>query len=352
MSGALNLSFATGVVAGSVTTRVLLTIDTELAHRHVGRSWEENLARSFDPAGVGVTWQLERLRDHGLKAVFFVDPMPALHYGLEPIQRMVEPILAAGQDVQLHIHPFWVELDDAAASGVWRELSDHPLARQHALIVQARELLVAAGAPAPIAFRAGSYAANAETLLALAALGIRYDSSHNGSHHPEPSNLPFDPALIDPVRHGGVIEIPVTQMRGANGSLRHLQLCAVSAGEMQAALRHAAAEGQPVATIVSHSFELATRDGLRPNHVYRRRFEALCAFLANHRAHLPTCHFADLDGLAEGRAEPFSGTRLVEVQRIAEQVWSDLRYERPATALTAISGSSVLGVEILAALTG
>ena len=61
-------------------TRVLLTIDTELAWRHFARGadWRDNLALSYNPAGVGVTWQLGRLARHGLKACFFVDPMPAL----------------------------------------------------------------------------------------------------------------------------------------------------------------------------------------------------------------------------------------------------------------------------------
>ncbi|MGH6659079.1 MAG: polysaccharide deacetylase, partial [Sphingomicrobium sp.] len=76
-----------------MATRVLLTVDTELTWRHfaAGADWRENLALSFDPAGVGVPWQLERLARHGLKACFFVDPMPALVYGIEPVRRMVEP---------------------------------------------------------------------------------------------------------------------------------------------------------------------------------------------------------------------------------------------------------------------
>ena len=49
------------------------------------------------------------------------------------------------------------------------------------------------------------------------ALGIRYDSSHNGAEHPEPSALPFDPALADPVEHEGVIEVPVSQIRTPGG---------------------------------------------------------------------------------------------------------------------------------------
>ena len=41
-----------------MATRVLLTVDTELTWRHFsqGAGWRENLALSFDPAGVGVPY--------------------------------------------------------------------------------------------------------------------------------------------------------------------------------------------------------------------------------------------------------------------------------------------------------
>ena len=95
-----------------MATRVLLTIDTELTWRHFaqGADWRDNFTLSCEPCGVGLAYQLEMLRRHALDACFFVDPMPALVYGSEPIKRMVEPILEAGQEVQLHLHSFWHDL--------------------------------------------------------------------------------------------------------------------------------------------------------------------------------------------------------------------------------------------------
>jgi hypothetical protein len=307
-----------------MATQVLITVDTELGwgpHSR-GESWEENFARFFDPAGVGVPWQLRTLGEHGLKACFFVDPMPALVYGLEPIRKMVEPILAAGQEVQLHLHPNW------NGEGIF-ELTGYGPEAQHDLLAAARDLLVAAGAPAPIAFRSGSFAVDSDTLRALSRLGFRYDSSHNGSHHPDPSAIPLPPRLIAPVEMEGLIEVPVTQIEDAPGRLRHLQLCAVSAAEMEAALTHAARQGHPVATIVSHSFELASRDGRRPNATLCRRFDRLCAFLAERRAELPTAHFAQLGGVDLGvPAEPLPARRLRTARRMVEQLWSNAVYER------------------------
>jgi hypothetical protein len=290
-------------------TQVLLTVDTELtwAPYARGASWQENFALSYDPAGVGVPWQLEVLRKHGLKACFFVDPMPALVYGIEPVRRMVEPILAAGQEVQLHLHPVWQSVAEGAVEGRDFELTCFDADDQLDLIETARDLLVQAGAPSPIAFRAGGYAADVGTLAALLELGIRYDSSHNGSHHPDPSALPLEPDLIGPADLGGLIEVPVTQIVDAPGRLRHLQLCALSAEEIEAALRHALRARHPVVTLVSHSFELASRDGRRANRILCRRFERLCTFLAGHRDSLSTAYFGDLCELpacAEGAPLP------------------------------------------------
>jgi hypothetical protein len=306
-----------------VATRVLLTVDTELRWDWRDSSWRENLALSFDPAGVGVAYQLDRLAAHGLKACFFVDPMPALVYGIEPIRRMVEPILAAGQEVQLHVHPSWAD----PASPVF-ELTGLDRQTQVDLIRTARDLLVEAGAPSPIAFRSGSYAADLATLQALASLGIRYDSSHNGSHHPWPSALPLDPRLTAPALEEGVVEIPVTHIEQRRGSLRHLQICAVSFDEMRAALIHAADKDHPIVNIVGHSFELAARGGKKPNALLVRRFEKLCRFLAAERERMPTAFFSDLIDLpVDAEAFPLRSSAFRTAARMAEQAWANAVYE-------------------------
>ncbi|HEY0411885.1 MAG TPA: polysaccharide deacetylase family protein [Allosphingosinicella sp.] len=308
-----------------MTTRVLLTVDTELAWRHAaaGFGWEENYARSVEPAGVGLSYQLDLLERHGLKACFFVDPMPACRYGIEPVRRMVETVLARGQEVQLHLHPFW-----AAASGPVFELTGLPESEQRAHVEQARALLTEAGAPPPTAFRAGSFGADDATLAVLARLGFRHDSSFNASHSPWPCAISLGARQNDPIRHCGVTEIPVSHIEDASGSLRHLQLCAVSWSELRQALAYAAAMRQQVATIVSHSFEIATRDGLRPNSGVQRRFERLCAWLAEQRDALPTCHFADLAALRFDERTPLlRASPWRRLSRMAQQAVGNLFYE-------------------------
>lgn len=336
-----------------MAARVLITIDTELTWRHYasGGTWRDNLAFSYDPAGVGVPYQLRQLARYDLKACFFVDPMPALVYGLDPIRRMVEPILAAGQEVQLHLHSFWRDLAEGRSDDPRFELTQFSAAEQRDLIETARDLLVAAGAPTPIAFRSGSYAANADTLAALDALGIRYDSSHNGAEHPV-SALPLAAELLDPFSLAGVTEIPVSQIRRSDGGLRPLQVCALSFAEMRAALLHADRNRHPVTTIVCHSFELATRDGKRVNRLVRRRFDQLCAFLAANE-HMLTAYFDCLDLAAEpSAARPLPSDRLRTFHRIAEQAWGAARYERPLAGATIVAIPPVAALEEILVFVG
>lgn len=317
-----------------MATPVFLTIDTELMWRHhaAGHALDAIVERSLEPAGVGISWQLARMAEAGLKATFFVDPMPALVHGLDPIRRVVDAILAAGQEVQLHLHPNWTGADAADRGRHGRfELIDFSREAQADLIAGARDLLVAAGAPHPVAFRSGSYSANDDTIAALAELGFAYDSSHNGSEHPWPSAISLDRRQIAPVALNGLIELPVTLIEDRPGHLRHFQICALSSREMADALDHAARSGHGAVVIVGHGFELANREGTRANGVHRARFERLLAMLAERRDALPTVHFADAPPLAlGGDDQPLGPSRLRTGMRQAEQLWSNLVEERAA----------------------
>jgi peptidoglycan/xylan/chitin deacetylase (PgdA/CDA1 family) len=315
-----------------MTTGVLLSIDTELtwrAHR-AGASWRENYARSIEPAGVGIGYQLDVLKRHGLKACFFVDPMPALLFGLAPVRAIIETIRAGGQEIQLHCHPMWADADRRRdPTDVRFELTrciDE--AEQLRMIEVSRELLRQAGATDPIAFRAGSFGADALTLSAVRRAGFRIDSSHNGSLMPWPCDTGLPARAVSPLSCDGLIELPVHQLDDGGRRLRHLQISAVSAAEMRAALLHAEAERNPLVTIVSHSFELASRDGSRANRVVRRRFDRLCAFLAAERARFPTVRLDRLDAVPlDVSATPAPTGAARRWARMATQAVANLVYE-------------------------
>jgi len=273
-------------------TRVFITIDTEyepgFTARHGKDTQTSNFAQSIactTPGGdVGVAWQARQFARRGLKAVFFVDPMPALLWGTEAISQIVTPILEHGHDVQLHIHTEWLALaGDANPLGgrTGANIRDFALEDQHALIDYAIKELEAAGAPRPVAFRAGNYGANDDTLRALANLGLTHDTSHSPGLPGSACEIGLGAQDRQPLTYCGVTEVPIGCIGDIGGKLRHAQITALSLQELTAAIRHARDTGAESFTIVSHSFELLSRDRARINTVVRNRFERLCEFLAS-----------------------------------------------------------------------
>lgn len=269
-------------------TAVYITIDTEysygLASRKRPVSREENFARSIScvtaDGPAGVEFKLDMFNRHGLKGVFFVDPMPALIWGVEAITDIVQPILEHGHDVQLHAHTEWLSLAGSAnplGTRTGRNMCHFAFEDQCTLLDYAKRTLMAAGAPAPIAFRAGNYGANDDTLRALAEVGIPYDTSHCPGIADGECGITLTEEHRRPFEHCGVVEVPVCCIEELGGKLRHAQITALSAWEMIAALRHARDEDIANFTFVSHSFELLCRKRERVNKLVRRRFEKLCS---------------------------------------------------------------------------
>ncbi len=283
--------------------RVYITIDTEYSSGFVegGSAFDraENYARSIaciTPDGPsGISHKLELLEQYGQKAVFFVDPMPALLWGVAAIEDIVAPILNAGQDVQLHLHTEWLELAGSAnpmRGKTGHNIADFTFDEQCQLIAYARDTLMAAGAPAPVAFRAGNYGANDDTLRALKQAGIRFDTSHCPAIDGGYCQLSLTPDDLLPVEHCGIIEVPVGSIATVGGGQRHAQITALSLREMTAAIRHARDIGRQEFTLVSHSFELINRRKLTANKIVHRRFDGLCRELKRMRR-VTTANYRD-----------------------------------------------------------
>lgn len=316
-----------------------ITIDTEFefgftAHRGKA-SRAENFARSIrgaTPDGdAGIFYQMDVFDRLGLKAVFFVDPMPALLWGTGAIADVVEPVLARGHDVQLHLHTEWLELLGSAnplGTRTGTNMKDFTRDEQRVLLELGIEQLMQAGAPRPVAFRAGNYGANDDTLRALADVGISHDSSH-------PPGLPESDCAIRlgsehrrPLRRLGVVEVPIGCIADAFGGLRHAQITALSYREIVAALRHAREHELDSFTVVSHSFELLCRQRSRINRIVQHRFEKVCEHVAQMRG-VDTATFADLLPRPVRRAAStpilapdalMNGTRMVE-QAVANALY-------------------------------
>ncbi len=286
---------------------VLITIDTEyssgLYRSGVGRDCGENFARCIacdTPSGaVGITYQMDLFDRHGLKGVFFVDPMPSLVWGNQAVRRIVQPILERGHDVQLHLHSEWLELAEHNPLGTktGRNLADFSLADQRILLDYAIGQLLEAGAPAPVAFRAGNYGANDDTLTALAELGVAIDTSFAPGLAQSDCAISLGREALLPLHHRGTLELPIGAIAARQGGRRHAQLTAMSLWELTAAVDHARRAGAPAFTLVSHSFEMMNRKRGIANRIVQTRFERLCHWLAE-QADITTADFRDAAFLA------------------------------------------------------
>ena len=321
-------------------TKVYITIDTEYSSGMVtdlsNADRIENFARSIScitPDGpTGITHKLALFERHGIKAVFFVDPMPALVWGVAAIEDVVGPILEAEQDVELHCHTEWLGLAGAAnplaSKRTGANLYDFPFEDQCQILEYARDTLMAAGAPAPIAFRAGNYGADDNTLRALGPLGIRYDTSHCPALPEGSSRISLGPEQLDPVLHEGIIEVPVGSIGEIGGGQRHAQITALTLAEMTAAIRHAHDNGRCCFTLVTHSFELINRRKLAVNWIVRRRFEGLCRALSGKRG-ITTASYRDNPPRPAGDdqgSELLPASALRTTMRYAEQLVSNTLY--------------------------
>jgi peptidoglycan/xylan/chitin deacetylase (PgdA/CDA1 family) len=234
----------------------------------------------------GLVEQLKVLSDHGLPAVCFVEPLFAGRFGPAPLAEIVGRVQEGGHEVQMHLHTEWV--DEArtpllpGVTGKRQHLRYFNRDEQGELIRIGAEWLQRAGAPRPRAFRAGSFAFNADTLHALAAHGIHVDSSYNASTL-GPSSGVCEGELLEQARQiGAVLELPMTVYSDGRG-LRHAQLTACSWAELESLLWQAADRGPGQFVLLSHNFELLTPGQRAVDPVVMRRFRRLVAFLDRHR---------------------------------------------------------------------
>lgn len=341
---------------GRPVTAVYLTVDTELSSMHFRRHGRAGLDDNFESAilgrteagDFGIVYQMARLDAHGLKGVFFVDPLVALLAGEDMVRRIVQPILEAGHDVQLHAHTEWLEWAPHGPTDgrAGRNMADFTLADQVRILDYGMAQLVAAGAPAPVAFRAGNYGANDDTLEALGQVGIRYDSSYSPDYRGSVCAISLDPECTLPVERGRVVEVPVSAIASPGGGHRHAQITALSAREMIDALAYAALQRQPCFTIVSHSFELLCRQRERPNRLVVRRFERLCEVIAaSPRLHAAT-YAADppAPAGAADRAERLPHLLTRSLMRVGEQAISNGLYGEQIAGLPVHAAAPAMAV--------
>jgi glycosyltransferase involved in cell wall biosynthesis len=283
---------------------VLITVDTEVWPRIPDlrrNGLKDDLDRDIEGWIVRVlhriSYQMDVLDAYRLRGVFLVESLFSCFTGPGPLRDIVGLIQNRGHEVQLHVHPEWLDwmpepLLGERRGGNLAEFSEH---EQYVIIGQALANLKEAGARDVSAFRAGNYGAGHAILRTLTRLGIHYDTSYSycyldrgcGLHLPEP--------LLQAAEINGVCEVPIS-FSDFSGHHRHAQLCTCSHREMRRALMQAHEMGWQKFVIVSHGFELLRRGARETvaDPVVVRRFDELCRFLAENTDKFRTVGFNDL----------------------------------------------------------
>lgn len=299
----------------------------------------------------GLRYQLQQLRDHGLYGVFFVEPLFATRFGIAPLTEIIGLIKEYGQEVQLHMHPEWVDESLKPLLPKIRRkrpfMRDFSLQDQTTLIAAGIQLITDAGGGQVNAFRAGSFGFNENTLAALAANNIPFDSSYNASMMGLDSGIMPGDALYDTIEFdtltsdtltsvtpassclsssalgtGRIIEYPMTVFNDGSGSLRHAQLGACSNWELESLMCQALEEQRKAFVILSHNFELlnTARDNADP--IMIRRFRKYCEFMANNKDRFTMRGFHDLVPKTAKHSHPvLTSSRWLTLHRTIEQVW-------------------------------
>lgn len=286
-----------------VSMNVLITVDTEIgldvdprSPASVRAALNDRIYGDVAGGEVGLRYQIETFNRFDLKAVFFVEALFASAVGLEPLREIVDLVQSGGHEVQLHVHSEWLQRyrEPGFDGRTGQNLFSFSEAEQTRLVARALDNLRQAGAERICAFRAGNYGADRATLRAVAANGLRYDSSYNYPYLGSLCRIETAAPLRQPQWLEGVVEVPITFFEDYPGHVRPTQLCACSFDELSAMLDQAERQGRPTFVIVSHSFELLNASRTRASRILRRRFERLCRFLADNRDRMRTVGFNDL----------------------------------------------------------
>ena len=321
---------------------VFLTVDTEASIAGAFADPSKNpvlhhmVAADVDGRSEGLGFLLRTLGDYGARATFFVESLQTRFFGIGPMQRYVDEIVAAGHDVQLHVHPCWRNFADGQL--VSTQPADHCTGRPPE---ELKEIFSEAvlhfqrwGYGDPLAVRTGSFSVGPDTYRAIEDTGLRVTSNVSLALNPSRDHsLHFH---YHYQRIGEVLEVPLTPIATyrPNGRpvFRPLTITACSAGELTAALTRAWEQNFDMVCLLTHPFEFVSRkegreSALRVNSTNQRRLIELCDFLYRHRGRYRLVTFADLAGrrnVPTGRTDGLlRGSYLSMLQRSVANVLTD-----------------------------
>lgn len=239
--------------------RLFITIDVETPS--MTESWH-----GFDkpvfisgetlPENPGVLKIMDLLEERGMKGNFFVNVYEYVrHKDPEAFIHWVKEIARRGHAVELHSHP------NPALSFYNQDLFHYGVADQEKILKYGQSLIASWVHTPPVAYRGGGYAVNDDTMTALHAVGIRYDSSMFFGHPNNHWGTPFTVNHIKEYKH--VIEFPVTVAYNRNSRHRpitKLDMDWMGNRDLDAVIAQAKDHHVGALVLMMHSFSLIQFD--------------------------------------------------------------------------------------------
>jgi hypothetical protein len=294
------------------STRFIITVDTETyAIKGSPPAFETNIYAHHPKGALGVSRIMDICDRRGVKATFFVDVYMHHHYGKERVKNLCREITEKGHDVQLHAHTSWLP---GSRSG---KLCDFPLQKQVDIIGEGKQLLEDWVGRAPVAFRAGAYTANLDTISALEKNGFLVDSSYFAFHRNCQLSRQLNNRYTNrPFQIGEIFEIPVTSywlFRAPSYSkISKVDMNACSLSELHDIIPKLIRNKVTYITLFLHSFSFIRwkRDfsGVLPNYRALDRFEAILDSIARWGYQTSFCTMEEVPRIAQEKGTDFVPT--------------------------------------------
>ena len=292
---------------------VFITIDTE---HSIGGAFSKpslkpvgNEKRIYGKIGnkyYGIPLIMDIADEYGIPLTFFVEVFNKYYFGEGETREVCEYILKRGHDVQLHLHPCWLNFKepDPGKLRYKDNMSGYSLQEQVEMIAEGKDLIKKYTGKSPIAFRAGNYGADLNTLLALKSNNLMIDSSYNAAF-PLQSKRLYEQPINDAQIIEAIWEYPITCFKEnlpfISRGLKPLDFNAASYLEMKSTLNHVICRKFiKNMTFILHSFSFLRKEDshykncqIRNNVV--KRFENVCRYLSVNKNKLYCSNFSDFD---------------------------------------------------------
>lgn len=291
---------------------VFITVDTEHsiggAFRDLNLKPVGNDRRIFYRSGnkdYGIGLIMDIAEKYGLPVCFFLEVLNKYYFGEEESRSVCRYIIGRGHDVQLHLHPNYLNFTtpDHRKRQFLDSIHSYPLEKQIEMLADGRNSLLEYGAKNLTAFRAGNFNADYNTLIALEKTGFLADTSYNRAFLGDSCKL-TGIEINDVERIRNIWEFPISNFSEPNlkggRRYRHSDINGVSFYQLKQLLDEAVDKGPRNITILMHSFSFMNPSDVQyskihPRTVVIQRFEKLCRYLSENNDKFRVITFGDLD---------------------------------------------------------